>query len=301
MTHVLTLICNPKMPVLTGAHEEWARDQLASFGVMPSAQKELEKHVAFEIAFDGDGIDIKSLEESFESTFPDAPVDIAVVPSSNRRKKLLIADMDSTMINQECLDELADFAGLKDQISAITERAMAGELSFEPALKERVGLLAGLDETSLQRAFDERITMMPGARALVQTMTSHGATTCLVSGGFTFFTSRVAEALGFAFHFGNTLIAEDGALTGHVDEPILGKQAKLETLRRLIREQGLDSDDTLAVGDGANDQAMIEAAGLGVAYRPHKILADAADVRIRYGDLTALLYLQGYRNSEFAN
>jgi len=300
MTHMLTLICNPTTPVLTGVHEEWARDCLKELGADVGDLRELDKHVAFELPFAGSDVSARSLEETFENTFPDAPVDVVVVPNSNRRKALLIADMDSTMINQECLDELADFAGLKDKISAITERAMAGELSFEPALKERVGLLAGLEETSLQRAFDERITLMAGARELVQTMRANGALTCLVSGGFTFFTSRVADALGFELNFGNTLLAEDGALTGKVGEPILGKQAKLETLRRLIKDKTLESDDTLAVGDGANDQAMIEAAGLGVAYHPHKILADAADARIQYGDLTALLYLQGYSKSEFA-
>jgi len=300
MTHMLTLICNPNTPVLSGAHEEWARDYLSASGADVGELRKLNKHVAFELPFAGADVSARSLEEAFEDTFPDAPVDVVVVPNSNRRKTLLIADMDSTMINQECLDELADFAGLKDKISAITERAMAGELSFEPALKERVGLLAGLEESSLQRAFDERITFMSGARELVQTMKANGALTCLVSGGFTFFTARVADALGFDLHFGNTLLAENGALTGKVGEPILGKQAKLETLRRLIEEKTLESNDTLAVGDGANDQAMIEAAGLGVAYHPHKILADAADVRIQYGDLTALLYLQGYNKSEFA-
>lgn len=299
MTHMLTLICNPKTPVLTGVHEEWARDQLKDLGAEPGDLQVLDPHSAFELAFAGPDVDAASLENAFGNTFPDAPVDVAVVPIANRKKKLLIADMDSTMINQECLDELADFAGLKDKISAITERAMAGELSFEPALRERVGLLSGLEETSLQRAFDERITLMPGGRELIQTMKANGAITCLVSGGFTFFTSRVAKALGFDLHFGNTLLAANGTLTGQVGDPILGKQAKLDTLQRLVEDHAIGLEHTMAVGDGANDQAMIEAASLGIAYRPHKILADAANVRIEYGDLTALLYLQGYSTAEF--
>ena len=301
MAFVLTLIANPRTPVLTGEHEAWAKDVLRTLGAEPGQSMWLADHVACDVFFAGARPDIRTLEEKLDSTFPDIPVDLAIQPATNRRKRLLVADMDSTLIAQECLDELADFAGIKDQVAAITERAMAGELSFEPALRERVGLLKGLSESALQTAFDERITFTPGGRTLVQTMKAQDALTCLVSGGFTFFTSRVAEALGFDLSYGNTLLAENGTLTGHVGEPILGSDAKLNTLLRLVSEHELDPAQTIAVGDGANDLAMIEQAGLGVAFRPHKILADAADTRINYGDLTALLYLQGYNQSQFTS
>ena len=299
MAFVLTLIANPKMPVLTGEHEAWAKDMLRMSGAEPVQCTWLANHIACDVSFTGADINVRMLEDQLDATFPDAPIDLAVQTATNRRKTLLVADMDSTLIEQECLDELADFAGIKDQVAAITERAMAGELSFEPALRERVGLLKGLEESALEQALEDRITLTPGGRTLVQTMKAHGAFTCLVSGGFTFFTSRVAEALGFDLNYGNTLLAENGTLTGQVGEPILGSDAKLNTLRRLINEHNIDPAHTMAVGDGANDLPMISHAGLGVAFRPHKILAEAADARIHYGDLTALLYLQGYDASQF--
>jgi phosphoserine phosphatase len=219
--------------------------------------------------------------------------------AAGRRKGLLIADMDSTIIQQECIDEMADMLGLKPRIAAITERAMRGELPFEAALRERLGLLAGLELSALQRVFDERISLMPGARTLVATMRAAEVLTALVSGGFSFFTSRVAAAVGFDVNRANELEIVDGRLTGGVVGPILGREAKLEALLHYRAERGLAIDATLAVGDGANDLAMIGAAGLGVAYRAKPVVAADADAGITHGDLTALLFLQGYRRADF--
>jgi phosphoserine phosphatase len=230
----------------------------------------------------------------------EGPVDWCVQPEAGRRKRLLVADMDSTIINVECLDELADFAGLKAEISAITERAMRGELEFEGALRERVGMLKGLKATALQQAYDERVRLNPGARTLVRTMAAHGARCVLVSGGFTFFTGRVAEAAGFHANRANTLIEANGALTGQVGEPILGREAKLAALEEEAAALGVPLSGTLAIGDGANDLAMIQAAGLGVAYRAKPIVAAQAHAKVDHADLTALLYFQGYRADEFA-
>lgn len=227
-------------------------------------------------------------------------VNIVADEIGKRRKKLLVADMDSTIIQQECIDEMAGVLGIKEKVAAITERAMRGELKFEAALLERLALLTGLEEAALERVFCDRITLMPGARTLVATMKSNGARTALVSGGFTFFTSRVAKSVGFDEHHSNTLTIADGKLTGSVTGPILGREAKLATLQRLSQTLALPADATLAVGDGANDLAMVQSAGLGVAFRAKPIVAAEAAASITHGDLTALLYLQGYRRSEFA-
>ncbi|KQZ18254.1 MULTISPECIES: phosphoserine phosphatase SerB [Caulobacter] len=239
--------------------------------------------------------------QAVKATVGDLPVDFAVQPVENRRKRLLIADMDSTIINVECLDELADFAGVKDKVSEITERAMRGELAFEGALRERVGMLKGLSVDALQACYDDRVKLNPGARTLVRTMAAHGARCALVSGGFTFFTSRVADAAGFHLNRANTLIEAGGLLTGTVGDPILGKEAKLAALREETAALGLTPADALAVGDGANDLAMIEAAGLGVAYRAKPIVAAQAHAKVDHADLTALLYFQGYTAAEFAS
>lgn len=239
--------------------------------------------------------------QAVKTEFADLAVDFALQPIENRRKRLLIADMDSTIINVECLDELADFAGVKAQVSEITERAMRGELAFEGALRERVGMLKGLSVDALQSCYDERVQLNPGARTLVTTMAKHGARCALVSGGFTFFTSRVAEAAGFHLNRANTLIEQNGALTGEVGDPILGKEAKLAALREETAALGLTPADALAVGDGANDLAMIEAAGLGIAYRAKPIVAAQADAKVDHTDLTTLLYFQGYRAEEFVS
>lgn len=227
------------------------------------------------------------------------PIDVCAQPWNGRRKRLLIADMDSTIIGCECIDELADFAGVKDKVSAITERAMRGELDFEAALRERVAMLKGLPLADLQRAYDERVRLNPGARTLVRTMSANGAKAFLVSGGFTFFTSRVAQAAGFDANRANTLQEADGVLSGAVGEPILGREAKLAALKEEAAKLDLDLAATLAVGDGANDLAMIDAAGLGVAYRAKPIVSAQADAKVDHADLTALLYFQGYAASEF--
>ena len=226
-------------------------------------------------------------------------VDYAILPDENRRKRLLIADMDSTIIGQECLDEVAGAVGIKPQVAAITERAMRGELNFEDALRERIGLLLGLPEASLATVLESRIRLNPGARELVGTMRANGAVTILVSGGFTFFTGAIAARAGFDTHRGNVLLFEDGKLTG-VAEPILGREAKRETLLQHTRAHDIPLTDVLAVGDGANDLAMLELAGLGVAFLAEPVVAAQADASIRHCDLTALLYLQGYPESAFS-
>jgi phosphoserine phosphatase len=227
------------------------------------------------------------------------PIDIVVQPQALRRKKLLLADMDSTMIGQECIDELADYAGLKAHVAAITERAMRGEIEFEPALRERVALLRGLPSGVVDEVLKKRITLTPGGRELVATMRAHGAWTCLISGGFTLFSNAVADMIGFQENRANQLKVEDGKLTGEVAEPTVGRAAKLATLNELRESFDLDNIDTLVVGDGANDLGMIESAGLGVAYHAKPAVAAAAAARIDHGDLTALLYAQGYRREEF--
>jgi phosphoserine phosphatase len=239
--------------------------------------------------------------QAVKAAVGDRPVDFAVQPAENRRKRLLIADMDSTIINVECLDELADFAGVKDKVSEITERAMRGELAFEGALRERVGMLKGLSADALQACYDDRVKLNPGARTLVQTMAAHGARCALVSGGFTFFTSRAALAAGFHLNRANTLIEDGGLLTGEVGDPILGKEAKLAALQEETAALGVTPAEALAVGDGANDLAMIEAAGLGVAYRAKPIVAAQAHAKVDHADLTALLYFQGYKAAEFVS
>jgi phosphoserine phosphatase len=253
---------------------------------------------AFEITFDGDPAKTLQHTRAFNAG---RGFDINVVPAENRRKTLLIADMDSTIIGCECLDELADMAGFKPQVSAITERAMRGEIAFESALRERVGLLKGLLLDALERTLRERVQLNPGARALVATMKAHGATTMLVSGGFTYFTSFVARDVGFDAHQANTLLHDGEALTGEVAEPILGREAKLAALEKAVADLGITYDDVLAVGDGANDLAMIARAGLGVAWHAKPIVAEAAGARIDYADLRSLLYLQGYSDDEIVS
>ncbi len=227
------------------------------------------------------------------------PIDINPVPTRNRRKSVLLADMDSTMIQQECIDELGVVAGMGDHIKQVTAKAMSGELDFEGALKERVALLRGLPEQAIQDVIEKRITLMPGGKTLLATMKANGAYTALVSGGFTAFTAQVAHVLGFDENRANTLIVKDGKLTGEVALPILGKDAKVESLHRICAARGIAADDVLAVGDGANDIPMLQAAGMGVALHAKPKVQQQARFVINHGDLTALLYLQGYSKSEF--
>ena len=296
MSLVVTLISNPADPALDSTVIEGALALLPS----PGRAQWLFNEVAVDIPFESHE-DIPTIEHRLREARGDLPFDIVVQPQAARRKKLLLADMDSTMIGQECVDELADFAGLKASVAAITERAMRGEIAFEPALRERVALLKGLPVSVVDEVLKDRITLTPGGRELVATMRAHGAYTCLISGGFTLFTNAVAAMLGFAENRANELVVEDGKLTGEVREPILGRAAKLATLIDLTEAFDLDDIDTLAVGDGANDLDMIRAAGLGVAYHAKPAVAAAASARIDYGDLTALLYAQGYRRDEFVD
>ena len=228
-------------------------------------------------------------------------VDLAIQPAEGRRKSILLADMDSTMIHQECVDELADMAGVGARVAAITARAMNGELDFEAALDERVALLAGLDAAIIDRVYAERITFMPGGRTLIATMRAQGGFAMLVSGGFTAFTARVAADLGFDRHRANVLLTEDGKLTGTVRKPVLGREAKLETLHAIAAERGVTPAEVIAVGDGMNDMLMLANAGTGVALHGKPALQAEVDLRVNHGDLTALLFLQGYARSEFVD
>ncbi|MCK0168890.1 phosphoserine phosphatase SerB [Jannaschia sp. S6380] len=228
-------------------------------------------------------------------------IDLNVVPRDGRRKRLLLADMDSTMIRQECIDELAAEAGVGDRVAAITAKAMNGEIDFEGALRERVGLLAGLDASVIDRVLRDRITMMPGGATLVATMKANGAKAALVSGGFTAFTEVVAARLGFDWNRANTLLIADGRLTGAPGAPILGRAAKVAALEAFAAEMGIAPSDVIAVGDGANDLGMLERAGLGVALHAKPAVQAEAQCRVNHGDLTALLYLQGYRIDDFVD
>ncbi|HEY1736804.1 MAG TPA: phosphoserine phosphatase SerB, partial [Methylovirgula sp.] len=227
------------------------------------------------------------------------PLDIVLQPIAHRRKKLFVADMDSTMIGQECIDELAEIGGLRSEIAVITERAMRGEIAFEPALRERIELLRGLPAESIAEVLAKRITLMPGATTLVRTLRAHGVYTALISGGFTQFTKEIAAKIGFDMHIGNVLGIKDGRLTGLIEEPVLGTSAKLDALEGLAAKRGVKLAETLAVGDGANDLAMLARAGLGVAFHAKPAVAAVAHARIDHCDLTAILYAQGYRAEEF--
>jgi phosphoserine phosphatase len=297
---VATLISNPASPALDDAVIDIARALLPQ----PGKPHWLAKGVAADVPFAGDQVagdltDSRALAESLRKALAGRPVDVTVQPADGRRKKLFLADMDSTMIGQECVDELADFAGLKAHVSAITERAMRGEIAFEPALRERVALLKGLPVTVVDEVLKSRIHLTPGGRELVGTMRAHGAYACLVSGGFTLFTNVIAAQIGFDENRANTLLTSAGILSGGVAEPILGRDGKKATLVDLCARLKLKPSETLAVGDGANDLDMLRESGLGVAYHAKPAVAAAAAARIDHGDLTALLYAQGYRRDEF--
>ena len=257
----------------------------------------LEPGVAADIFFHHD-TDLRLITEHLRGALAQEAVDAIVQPVTCRRKMLLVADMDSTMIAQECIDELADCRGLRAQISTLTEQAMRGEVDFEAALRARVALLAGVTRDEIA-AVIARLTPTPGARVLVATMRAHGAWTALVSGGFTPFTDAVAQQLGFDETRANQLVFEKDALTGAVAAPVLGRAAKRAALERLAQTRGLRGIATLAIGDGANDLDMLAAAGLGVAYRAKPTVAAAVTARLDHADLTALLYAQGYRRSDF--
>ena len=293
MAFVATLVANPSNPVLTSALAEKAAEAVNASGLYWLADG-----IACDIALRDDS-DPKAAGEKIRAVIGDSPIDLAVQDAETRRKKLLIADMDSTMIGQECIDELAAEVGLKDKVATITARAMNGEIAFEPALRERVALLKGLPISVVDEVIEKRITLTPGGRELIATMKAKGYYTALVSGGFTVFTSRIAATLGFDENRANLLIDADGKLTGEVAEPILGKQAKVDALNDIATRLGITPDEAMAVGDGANDLGMLHLSGAGVALHAKPAVAAEAKIRIDHGDLTALLYLQGYRKSDF--
>ncbi|NOZ65025.1 MAG: phosphoserine phosphatase SerB [Alphaproteobacteria bacterium] len=292
MHSLLTLISNPAAPTLT--------DDIVSTYVARldgvTAVSWLSEGVAVDIFFDGD------LDKARRGLSPDLSgenFDFGFQQTNQRVKKLLVADMDSTIIQCECIDELADFVGMKEKVSAITEAAMQGHLDFEQALRERVALLANMDAGLLEEVYQARVKLMPGAVALIKTMNANGANTVLVSGGFTFFTSRVAAVTGFQVNRGNTLEIKDGKLTGHVLPPIVDSTTKLDSLNEFKNKAGLSDHEIMAIGDGANDIPMIRAAGLGIAYHAKPAAAKAANIALNHADLTALLYLQGYSDKDF--
>jgi phosphoserine phosphatase len=285
--NVLVLISNARQPALNDGAVQAAIDVLRAQGATPGTPDWLDPGIACDLPFDGDALPVAM-----------TAIDAVVVPAAGRRKKLLVADMESTMIENEMLDELAAFLGLRDKIAGITARAMNGEIDFAGALTERVGLLKGLPVARLDEAA-QRIRYVPGGATLVATMKKHGAHCALVSGGFTHFTALVHKHLGFDSNAANVLRHDGHVLSGTVEPPILGKEAKLATLQRLAGEHGLSTGEAVTVGDGANDLPMLKAAGLGVAFHAKPAVAAEVPARIDHGDLTALLYLQGYRRTDF--
>ena len=299
MKNVLVLISSAAHPALNDGAVSAAADVLRARGATVGKPDWLAPEIACDLPCDGplDG-PLDGAGECLGDSVAMTAIDAIVVPAASRRKKLLVADMESTMIENEMLDELADFLGLRERIAAITARAMNGEIDFAGALAERVGLLKGLPVARLDEAA-RRIRYMPGGATLVATMKKHGAHCALVSGGFTCFTNLVKRALGFELDVANVLEHDGSVLAGTAANPILGKEAKLATLQRLAAEHGLSPADALCVGDGANDLPMLKHAGLGVAFHAKPVVAAAVAARVDHGDLTALLYLQGYRLSDF--
>ena len=297
MAMIATLIAKPESAALNAS---LVKD--ISTAILGLETHWLSENEAVDIKLEGDATDLDQLDYTqamLRSVIDGRPIDSAVQAVAGRRKKLLIADMDSTMIEQECIDELADMAGVKDHVSAITRRAMNGEIAFEPALRERVALLKGLPVSIIQDVISNRITLMPGGKTLIATMRKNNAFCALVSGGFTSFTGPIAAILGFDANRANILQHQNGVLTGTVEEPILGMQAKVDALEFYCAERGIDPIQAIAVGDGANDLGMLKRAGTGVALHAKPAVAAEAKIRIDHTDLTALLFIQGYSRAEF--
>jgi phosphoserine phosphatase len=291
---VATLIADRSKAPLSEATVDRAAQALKGI----ERRRWLDEGVAADLVFTGD---LKAKRAALETALSGEPIDVIVQLLAHRRRRLMLADMDSTLIGQECIDELADVVGVGERVAAITERAMRGEVAFAPALRERVALLAGLSETVIHDVLKARITLTSGARTLVQTMRANGAYVAIVSGGFRQFTGAIRERLGAHEDRANMLMIEEGNLTGKVMEPILGQDAKLSALKEIAAAMGLTLDDTLAVGDGANDLPMLQAAGLGVAFRAKPKVAAGAHARIEHTDLSALLYAQGFARKDFVD
>ena len=287
---IATLLTNPETPKLDRVAVESLRNAWGGGDAVW-----LDPGVAAEFALEAMPANLWEVWDGFQAM----GIDLAVQPAVGRKKRMLIADMDSTMIQQECIDELADEARVGPYVAGITARAMNGELEFDAALRARVGLLRGLEEAVIARVIRDRITLMPGGPALVATMRGHGGYAALVSGGFTAFTGAIAGVLGFDENRANTLLVEDGRLTGAVAEPILGRAAKVQALEEISARLGISPADAVAVGDGANDLGMLGLAGMGVALHAKPSVQAECQVRVNHGDLSALLYLQGYRRDEF--
>ncbi len=298
MDHVLTLIADPRRPAVDADAIAAVRTALAAAGATPGTPESLADGIAIDVPFAG--LALAPATTAARTALDTRPIDAIVQPAAGRRKALLVADMESTIIENEMLDELADYFGLREQIAAVTARAMNGEIDFAAALRERIGLLKGLKTARLDEAAT-RISYMPGAATLIATMRANGAYCALVSGGFTHFTAIVRQHLGFDLDRANRLLADGDTLAGAVAEPILGKEAKLAALQELAGARGLTLDQTLAVGDGANDLPMLQAAGLGIAFHAKPTVAAAVNANVRHGDLTALLYAQGYKQSAFVS
>lgn len=298
MSYILTLVAGSKATPLRSSDIEALRQALSVAGASVTEPDWLAPGHACDLGFEG--IEIPEARQCLGRILTGLKADHAFQKPEGRRKGLLIADMESTIIAQEMIDELAVILGIGPQIAEITKRAMAGELAFEESLRNRVALLKDLPATHLDD-LSKLMTLNPGARTLVQTMRAQGAYTALVSGGFTFFTAQIREVCGFHEDRANSLIIENGRLTGTVLEPILGREAKREALQDLAGQKGLAPDAVCAVGDGANDLAMLAVAGLGAAYHGKAVVREAAAFQIDHGDLTALLYFQGYRQEELVN
>ncbi len=292
MSHILTLISD----AAKGLVDNNLMSDIASFLALPPEWQVLAPTHAAQIKLPTLS---QVAQEKLRARYANTEIDL-IITTNNDKKQLLVADMESTIIEQECLDELADKVGIRDKIADITERAMRGELDFEPALRERVKLLQNLPITTLEDIYHERVTLMPGAQTLIATLKQNGTYCALVSGGFTFYAQRIAETLGFDFYQSNNLGIKDERLDGTVIDPILGRSAKAEILEEIAATRGLALSQTIAVGDGSNDLAMIDIAGFGVAFRAKPAVAAAANICVNHGDLTALLYIQGYRKVDFA-
>ncbi len=292
MSHILTLISD----AAKGLVDNNLMSDIAAFLALPPEWQVLAPSHAAQIKLPTLS---QVAQEKLRARYADTAIDL-IITTNNDKKQLLVADMESTIIEQECLDELADKVGIRDKIADITERAMRGELAFEPALRERVKLLQNLPITTLEDIYNESVTLMPGAQTLIATLKQNGTYCALVSGGFTFYAQRIAELLGFDFYQSNNLGIQDERLDGTVIDPILGRSAKAEILEKISSTRGLALSQSIAVGDGSNDLAMIDIAGFGVAFRAKPAVAAAANICVNHGDLTALLYIQGYRKADFA-